>query len=65
MMKTKAVGQTSIDTTAKATADQTADYFEGVATTEFQKMVTAKLQRKRNEEGANMGMAKVSKGSHY
>jgi hypothetical protein len=64
MMKTKTVGQTSIARTAKARADQTADYFEGLATTEIQKMGIAKLQRKRNEEDANMGIAKVSKSNH-
>ena len=64
MMKTKTVGQTSIARRAKATADQTADYFEGLVTTEVQQMSIAKLQQKRNEEGANMGMAKVSKINH-
>jgi hypothetical protein len=65
MMKTKTVGQTNIDRTAKATAGQIADHFEGLATTEIQKMSIAKMERKRNGEGAIMGVAKVTKSSHY
>jgi hypothetical protein len=64
MMKTKTVGQTSIARTAKAAVDQAVDYFEGLATRVIQKMGIAKLQRKGKEEGANMGMAKVSKSNH-
>ena len=64
MMKTKTVEQTSIERTAKAIAGQIADYFKGLATTGIQKMSIAKMQRKRNEEGTNMGVAKAIKSSH-